>query len=310
MNIKQSLEYGIKILKENGINEPVLKSRIILANILKQNKEYLLIHELEELNYNDINIYRKDINKLSKGIPLQYITNKQEFMGLEFYVDENVLIPQPDTEILVEEVIDIYRSYYLSSTKENKVGGAPMGAPTKINSTIQILDLCTGSGAIGVAIAKNIANSEITLSDISKKAIEVAEKNCINVVGADFHIRPQNKIQIIQSDLFENINAKFDIIVSNPPYIKTEVIKALDTEVQKEPRLALDGGPDGLNIYRRIINEAYKFLKPNGYLCLEIGYDQKEEVIKLIEGTRKYKEVYSKKDLAGNDRIIICKKES
>lgn len=307
MNIKQALEYGIQVLKENKIDEPILKTRIVLANILEKNKEYLLIHEIEELNDDDINKYRKNIVRLCKGEPVQYITNKQEFMGLEFYVDENVLIPQPDTEILVEEVIDICRSYYLSSTKENKVGVALLGDPTRINNTIKILDLCTGSGAIGIAIAKNIENYEITLSDISSNALKIANKNCRNIVGADSHIRPQNKIQIKKSDLFEKIKSKFDIIVSNPPYIKTDIIKTLDREVQSEPRLALDGGPDGLNIYRRIINEAYKFLNPNGYLCLEIGYDQKEEVIKLIEGTRKYKEVYSKKDLSGNDRIIICK---
>lgn len=120
-----------------------------------------------------------------------------------------------------------------------------------------------------------------------------------------------NKIQIIQSDLFESIdgNNKFDIIVSNPPYIKTDVIKTLDKEVQNEPMLALDGGEDGLEIYRRIVNEAYKFLEPNGYLCLEIGYDQKDEVTRLIEQTGEYKDIYSKKDLSGNDRVVICKKK-
>lgn len=111
----------------------------------------------------------------------------------------------------------------------------------------------------------------------------------------------------MQSDLFKNIKNRFDIIVSNPPYIKTDVIKTLDKEVQNEPMLALDGGKDGLEIYRRIINEAYSFLKPNGYLCLEIGYDQKEQVIKLIENTKEYINIYSKKDLGGNDRIVICK---
>ena len=320
MNIKQVLEYGIELLKEKNIDEPILKARILLANILEKNKEYLLIHEIEELNDDDISKYIKNIIRLCKGEPVQYITNKQEFMGLEFYVDENVLIPQPDTEILVEEVIDICRSYCLSSTK---VGVAPLGDPTRINNNIKILDLCTGSGAIGIAIAKNIENYEITLSDISSNALKIANKNCRNIVGtatcrprktkdvgADFHIRPQNKIQIIKSDLFENINTKFDIIVSNPPYIKTDIIKTLDIEVQKEPNLALDGGPDGLNIYRRIISKAYNFLNPNGYLCFEIGYNQKEAVIKLIEEEGKYKEIFSKKDLAGNDRIIICKKEN
>ena len=121
------------------------------------------------------------------------------------------------------------------------------------------------------------------------------------------HIK--DNIKFIKSDLFQNIKEKFEIIVSNPPYIKTDIIKRLEKEVQKEPRIALDGGVDGLYFYRKIINEAYKFLNSGGYLCLEIGFDQKEEVIDLIKSTNKYTEIYSKKDLAGNDRIIICKKK-
>ena len=295
MNIKQALKYGIELLKENNIDEPILKTRIILSGILNKTKEYLMVYELEELDEKLIKIFRENISKLCKHIPIQYITNKQEFMGIEFYVDENVLIPQPDTEILVEEVIGIAKKY--GKTK--------------------ILDLCTGSGAIGISIAKNIDNCEIALSDISIYALEVATKNTKKIVGASI-ARPQNngigqkncKIKIIQSDLFENIEEKFDIIVSNPPYIKSDVIKTLDKEVQNEPILALDGGEDGLDIYRKIIEQAYECLNENGYLCLEIGYDQKEEVIKLIEETNKYTNIYSKKDLAGNDRIIICKKEN
>ena len=323
MTIREALNKGTIMLKSNNIESPRLKSRLLLQYVLNKPREYLIIYDKKEIGKKEQWEYFINIEKLTQGIPLQHITNRQEFMKMDFFVDENVLIPRPDTEILVEEVIDICKSYYLSSTKENKVGVALLGDPTRINNTIKILDLCTGSGAIGIAIAKNIENYEITLSDISDKALEVTEKNCINIVGtaiclprktknagANFHINPQNKIQIIQSDLFENISTKFDIIVSNPPYIKTDIIKTLDTEVQKEPKIALDGGPDGLNIYRRIISEAYKFLNPSGYLCLEIGYDQKEAVIKLIEEEGKYKEIYSKKDLAGNDRIIICKKEN
>ena len=230
---------------------------------------------------------------------MQYVTNKQEFMGLEFYVDENVLIPQPDTEILVEEVIDICKN--LNAHNNSYKDGN--------NECIKILDLCTGSGAIGISIAKNIENSKITLSDISKKALEVAKQNCKNIIGYT-NSENSNKIKIIQSDLFENINDKFDIIVSNPPYIKSEVIETLDKEVQNEPKIALDGGKDGLEIYRRIIDESYKYLKLNGYLALEIGYDQKEDVIDLIKNTKKYTHIYSKKDLAGKDRIVICKKEN
>ncbi len=286
MNIKQALEYGINLLKENDINEPIIKTRIILANILNKSKEYLLIHENEELSNNLTKLFKNNVKKICNGVPVQYITNKQEFMGLEFYVDENVLIPQPDTEILVEEVINICRD----CNDQYKY---------RDNKYIEILDLCTGSGAIGISIAKNIENSKITLSDISKKALQIEKKNYIknNII---------NKIKIVESDLFDNINDKFDIIVSNPPYIKTDVIETLDKDVRYEPIIALDGGKDGLKMYRKIINEAYKYLKPDGHLCLEIGFDQKNDVIKLIKDTKRYINIYSKKDLAGNDRIIVC----
>ncbi len=294
MNIREALEYAVNLLKENNINEPIIKTRIILANILNKNKEYILIHEDEELDSSLLNRFENNIEKICSGIPVQYITNKQEFMGLEFYVDENVLIPQPDTEILVEEVIDICKNFNVHNNSYKDEN----------NECIKILDLCTGSGAIGISIAKNIENSKITLSDISIKALEIAEKNCKNIVGPSVN----NEIQIIQSDLFENINDKFDIIISNPPYIKSDVIKTLDKEVQNEPILALDGGKDGLKIYRRIIDEAYRYLKTDRCLALEIGYDQKEEVIDLIKNTKRYTDIYSKKDLAENDRIIICRK--
>ena len=140
---------------------------------------------------------------------------------------------------------------------------------------------------------------EIVATDISMEALEVAKTNAKN---------NDVEIEFIESDLFENIDKKFNIIVSNPPYIKTEVIKELDVEVQNEPYLALDGGQDGLDFYRKIINNAYKYLENEGYLALEIGYDQKEDVIELIENSNKYKEIYSRKDLAENDRVIICKR--
>ena len=279
MNIKQALEYGIELLKENNIDEPILKARILLANILERNKEYLLIHEIEELNDDDINKYRKNIIRLCKGEPVQYITNKQEFMGLEFYVDENVLIPQPDTEILVEEVIKI--------SKEMKVK--------------KILDLCTGSGAIAVSLAKYLSDVEITAIDISHKAIKTAKKNAV------FH-KVEDRITFLESDLFGNLkNQKYDLIVSNPPYIKKDLIKKLDKQVQKEPYIALDGGYDGLDFYRKIIKEAYEYLKYGGYLCLEIGYDQKDDVIDLINKEHQYSKTYVKKDLCNNDRVVITR---
>lgn len=139
----------------------------------------------------------------------------------------------------------------------------------------------------------------VTASDISREALDVAKINAKN---------NEAEIELVESDLFENIDTKFDIIVSNPPYIKTEVINHLSLEVQKEPHMALDGGQDGLDFYRKIIDNAYKYLEDEGYLALEIGYDQKQDVINLIEKSYQYKEIYAKKDLSGNDRIIVCKR--
>ena len=198
-------------------------------------------------------------------------------MKMKFIVNENVLIPRQDTEILVEEVIKLCKNI----------------------KNPKILDLCTGSGAIAISLAKNICGSKVTGGDISKEAIEVAKKNNQNL---------NTNVEFNQSDLFKNINGKFYVIVSNPPYIKSEVIKSLNKDVQNEPILALDGGIDGLTIYRRIINEAYKFLEEDGYLCFEIGFDQREAVANLIEKTKKYKDVNCIKDLAGLNRVIICKK--
>lgn len=283
MNIKQVLENAIRILKKNNIDEPILKAKILLANILEQSKEYLIIHDTEELDENLVKEYNHGIGALCRGIPLQYITKKQEFMGLKFYVDENVLIPQPDTEILVEEVINICRNTIYSNKHQ-----------------IKILDLCTGSGAIGISIAKNIENAKIILTDISKEALKVTKRNCLD---------QKCNLKIIESDLFENIEKeKFDIVVSNPPYIKTDIIKTLNKQVQQEPKIALDGGKDGLSIYRKIIEQAHNYLKDDGYLCLEIGYDQKKEVANLIKKNNNYTNMYSKKDFAGNDRIIVCQR--
>lgn len=278
LTIKEALNYSIDKLKQENVEEPFSKTKIVIANTLNVNKEYLIINENEILNNEQIDRIKSSIDKLIQGIPLQYITNLQEFMGLDFYVDENVLIPQPDTEILVEEAICI-----LKNIEKPK-----------------ILDLCTGSGAIAISIAKNINAKTITASDISNKALNVAKVNCKK--------NNVDNIKLIESDLFENITERFDIIVSNPPYIESNVIKTLTKEVQNEPKLALDGGKNGLDFYRRIINEASEFLEPNGYLCLEIGYNQKDKVINLMEKSKKYSNIYSKKDLGNNDRIVVCQK--
>lgn len=276
MKIKELLEYGKNNLIEK--EEPYKLSKMLLKSILHIDTTYLLINSEKEITKEIENKYKKGINDLKSGKPLQYITNKQEFMGLDFYVDENVLIPQPDTEILVEEVL-------------KKI--------EKLNGKTNVLDICTGSGAIGVSIAKNATNVNVTMSDISENALKVAQKNAKTNEVLD-------KCKFIKSNMFENIEEKYDVIVSNPPYIKSKIIKTLEKEVQNEPLIALDGGEDGLDFYKIIIQTAYKHLKENGILALEIGYDQKEEVIKLIEESNKYINIYCKKDLAGNDRIIIC----
>ena len=278
MTIKETLKLEIEFLKKLNIQEPISKARILLAFTIKQPKEYLITHDTEELSEEKINKYKEYINRLVNNEPLQYIIGSQEFMKLDFIVNKNVLIPRQDTEILVEEVLKLCRN---------------MG-------NIKVLDLCTGSGAIAISISKNLPEAKVCAGDISIKALETARLNNINL-DTDVHF--------IESNLFERIKQNFNIIVSNPPYIKTETIKKLSKEVQKEPQLALDGGEDGLKIYREIVNSAYKFLEPKGYLCLEIGYDQKEEVIELIKETNKYEQIYSKKDLAGNDRIVICNKK-
>lgn len=277
MVVKEVLLMGIEKLKKANIAEPILKAKILLAFSINKNKEYLVSHDNEELIESIVSKYMKYITRLANYEPLQYIIGKQEFMKLDFFVNNSVLIPRQDTEILVEEVLNL-----CSKTKD-----------------ITILDLCTGSGAIAISISKNIPQVSILASDISKEALKVAKINNSNL---------NTNVNFIESDLFNNINQKFNIIVSNPPYIETETINHLDKEVQEEPKIALDGGKDGLDIYRKIIDIAYNYLTDEGYLCLEIGYNQKEAVTELIKRTNKYEQIYTKQDLSGKDRIVICKK--
>lgn len=276
MKIKEILEYGKNNLieKEEGLR----LSKILLKHLINVNDSYLVINSEEDLDLLVEEKFKEGIELLKSGMPLQYITNTQEFMVLDFYVDSNVLIPQPDTEILVEEVLNILKK---NLKKKN------------------VLDLCTGSGAIGISIAK-YSKSSVTMSDISKNALEIAKKNATSNEVIE-------KCKLVLSDMFENIHEKFDIIVSNPPYIKSQVISLLDKEVQNEPMLALDGGEDGLDFYRIISENAYKYLNKDGVLALEIGYDQKEKVMALLENIGKYTDIYCKKDLGNNDRIIVCK---
>lgn len=278
MTICEALRRGMIELKNDNIEYPKLKSRLIMQFVLNKTRQYIVVNDMDELEKKYEKDFFNNIKKIREGIPIEYITHQKEFMKLNFYVDENVLIPRQDTEILVEEVIDI------SERIKEK----------------EILELCTGSGIIAISLAKYIFESKIKAIDISEEALKVAKKNAIenDVCG---------NIEFIQSDMYEDLREeKFDIIVSNPPYIKRSIIKTLNDDVKNEPYIALDGGEDGLDFYRKIIREAFKYLKYGGYLCLEIGYDQREDVIHLLK-EEKFKDIYCKKDLYGNDRVIVAR---
>lgn len=277
MTINGIVKNGIIKLKENNIEEPLLKIRILVASVLNKTKEYIMAHSEDKLDEVHEKKILEGIEQLMNYVPIQYITNNQEFMKLNFFVNQNVLIPRSDTEILVEEVINTYK-----------------------NEPVKILDMCTGSGCIAISLKKYMQNSEVCGIDISKEALKVAQLNAKN---------NNVDVKFKCSDMFTDIkNKDFDVIVSNPPYIKTQVINSLDREVKNEPIIALDGGEDGLYFYKKIIKEAFNFLTDNGMIFLEIGYDQKDELIELINTDKRYELVKTKKDLGDNDRIVVVKK--
>ena len=276
ISIENLIIYGINELENGNIENAKIKTKILLAFLMNKNTEYLIFNKNEIVGNKIVKQYKKEIHKMKYGKPLQYITHTQQFMGLSFYVNKHVLIPRFDTEILVDEIIN------QNIEKEN----------------LAILDMCTGSGAIAISLSKKLKNSSIYAADIRLKALKVAKKN---------NKTNNTKVEFIRSNMFSNIlEKKFDIIVSNPPYIKTKIINKLNKDVKKEPKIALNGGKDGLKYYKILANNAYKHIKPNGMLALEIGFDQKEEIIKILESTNQYKNIICKKDFAGNDRIILC----
>lgn len=278
-SIENVLKQNIKALENVNIEDAKIKAQILLSFVLNKQKQYLTINKNEIIDEEILNKYQQGIEKLRQNIPLQYITNVQEFMGLNFYVDENVLIPRYDTEVLVNEVV---------KRKQN-------------NQILKILDMCTGSGAIAISLQKLLNNSTVYAVDISSRALEIARKNSET---------NKTKVNFIQSNMFENIQDKdFDIIVSNPPYIATNAIQGLNEDVKKEPIIALNGGADGLEFYRILANESHKYLKNNGMLIMEIGFNQKESVEKILFDVGKYEEIHCIKDFNQNDRVILCKKK-
>ena len=274
MKIKELVDRSLKKLSNAEVEDFRNKFFILAEKKLNLSKEIILSHGDNEIDVDKYEMLEPYLDKIIEGIPVQYLVNEQEFYGLKFFVNENVLIPQPDTEIIVEEALNI------------------------ISDGDRVLDLCTGSGVIGVTIA-NKKNVNVVASDISKKALEVAKINADNL--------GDSKVTLVESNLFENIDGKFNVIVSNPPYIKKDVIKTLSKEVQNEPIIALDGGIDGLDFYKKIVEEAINYLEDGGYLLLEIGYDQKEEVLNLVIN-KNYIDIRVRKDLSNNDRVVIMQK--
>lgn len=257
-------------LKDSGIEEYQLDAWYLLEYVTGISKASYYGDPNRELSAAQAEEYRKCIEKRSERIPLQHITGVQEFMGHEFFVNEHVLIPRQDTEILVEHAFD------------------------KVEDGKKVLDMCTGSGCILLSILKRY-QVRGTGADISSEALQVAERNRKHLA------LPQ--VEWLQSDLFEKIEGKYDVIVSNPPYIQTGVIESLQEEVRlHDPYIALDGKEDGLYFYRRIIEDAKAYLEDGGWLLFEIGYDQAESVTRLMEQAG-YSEIHVKKDLSGLDRV-------
>ena len=278
MTIKEIIiEYSSKL--EEISSTPRLDVEILLQNSLGDvDRLYILLNLDKVLSEDEEKTFIKYINERLENRPIAYIVGNREFMGLDFYVKEGVLIPRPDTEILVEEVIEL----------------------AKNKGDINILDIGTGSGAITVSLAKYLPNAKITSVDIEDIPLEVGR---INAKSNEV----EDRIEFVKSNLFENIDKdmKFDIIVSNPPYIKREVVETLDKQVKDyEPYTALEGGEDGLDFYREITKQSKSYLKEKGILAYEVGHDQSEDVSKLmIDGG--YTNIYTKKDLQGFERVVI-----
>lgn len=277
MTYVELYEYGRKRLLEARVSDCDVDAWLLLEFVTGITRAAYYADREKEVDADGVCRYRKLIEKRADRIPLQRLTHSQEFMGLEFYVNEDVLIPRQDTEILVETALELLKLL----AKERK--------------ELTCLDMCTGSGCIPVSLAYYAKLSRCDGADISQKALKVAEKNAARYGG---------KVQLVLSDLFEKIDAKYDMITSNPPYIKSKEIDSLEDEVRLyDPRIALDGMEDGLYFYRKIIKDAGNYLNVGGYLIFEIGCEQAKDVACLMRENG-FENVCVKKDLAGLDRVL------
>ncbi|MCA9014161.1 MAG: peptide chain release factor N(5)-glutamine methyltransferase [Planctomycetaceae bacterium] len=280
--VRRILDWTTAHLTKHGSDSPRLDAEVLLAFARKCERIRLYTNYDDVVTEEQRGLMRELVQRRTKSEPVAYLVGNREFFGLDFYVDRHVLVPRPDTETLVMELVDEIQKH-----------AAPL-----------ILDLCTGSGCIAIAAAANCANASFLATDISEPALEIARKNA-ETNGLS------EQIQFLLSDCFTDIpeGTVFDIIVSNPPYIPDAEIESLDADVsQHEPRLALAGGADGLDFYRRIIAEAPRYLKDGGRLLLEFSPEQETALIALFESSGKFGAVRVKADLAGRARVIIGQK--
>lgn len=277
MTYRECYEQGCRTLQAAGIEEAILDARLLLEAVCGTDRNDLLVHGEQPVAPQAEEKYLNWIRQRAEHIPLQQLTGEQDFMGLTFSVNEHVLIPRQDTEILVEEVLK------------------------ELHDGMRVLDMCTGSGCILLSLMHYSNDCEGLGVDLSAEALEVAERNVLKVLTPE----KAEHVQLLQSDLFEKLEDKFEIIVSNPPYIASAEVEKLMPEVRDyEPRMALDGTEDGLYFYRRIIEEAGKHLVSSGMLFFEIGYDQGQAVSELMR-TQGYREVQVVQDYAGLDRVVF-----
>lgn len=271
MRYREALAEGTAALEAAGIDTARLDAWYLMENVCHITRQYFYLHDEEEIQDEERQEYELAIRKRAERVPLQYITGEQEFMGMTFKVNPNVLIPRQDTETLVEEILKLC-----------KPGD-------------RVLDLCTGSGCIIISMVRNLPSIEAYAGDISRQAINVAKENAkLNQTAVVFE----------KSNLFEAFNGKFNVIVSNPPYIPSAEIPKLMPEVRDfEPHEALDGLEDGLFFYRKIVAGSVEYLLDGGILCMEIGYDQGPAVAEMMKQFG-FQDVTVVKDLAGLDRVI------
>lgn len=275
--VKDIIAQAVRQLEDGGIVESHVDSWLLAEDILHVTKHDLLMEPGLCVSENLSKKYFEAVRRRIEHIPLQHITGHQQFMDFDFIVNEDVLIPRPETELLVEQVV-------------SDIGERP----------VKVLDMCTGSGCIAISVDKMCHNALVTAVDISDKALKVAKEN---------NIRNQSNVTFVESNLFENVREKYDIIISNPPYIPTGDIDTLMEEVKDyEPHLALDGSGDGLKFYREICNQLQNYLNQHGKIFFEIGYDQGKAVSDLLRKNH-FNHIQVLKDLSGNDRMVIAGKE-